>query len=187
MIGMQRFRSNLAQMAAMAGKANASTRIGLVTSYDPDRYAVKIELQPDATETGWCPIMTLMAGQGWGVYFGPAKGDQAIVIFMEGDSLAGLCVGFLPSDEDVPPRVEAGELHLIHKDDAHLKFLAGGLIQSKGTWEHEGPFSATGDVLDNSATNAATMKVHRDAYNGHAHGGVEPGAGTSEVTDTLAE
>lgn len=182
-------RSNLGGLAKMAAGGFGKPKEGLVSSYDPDAGAVKVRLQPEDIETGWCPIQLLMAGAGFGVYAGPAVGDLALILFAEGDVDHGICVGFLPNDEDRPPRVESGELHLIHKDGAHLKFLNDGTIVSKGRWVHDGDFEPSGDIkgggdiTDNIPSNDVTVKTLRDKYDAHAHTGVQTGGGTSGGTN----
>lgn len=187
MSGYDRLRAEISRSGQSAAANLAQPRTGLVTSYDPDRYAVKVEIQPENVETGWLPILTLMSGQGWGVYFGPSKGDQALVIFLEGDGLAGVCVGFLPSDEDVPPRVEAGEIILAHKSESFIRLEAGGVIRSKGTWEHEGPITATEEITARSEGTSALLGALLDAYLAHRHTGVQTGGGSTGTTDTEPE
>jgi phage baseplate assembly protein gpV len=87
--------------------------LGLITSYDPEAYAAKVMLQPEETETGWLPISTPMAGNGWGVYFGPSIGDQCRVDFQEGDKEVGFITGFLASDADRPPVVQSGQIVMV--------------------------------------------------------------------------
>lgn len=174
---MHRLRSALGGLAQMAAAGQMAASLGLVSSYDPDAVAVKVRIMPEDVETGWLPIKLLLAGQGWGVYAGPAVGDQALVIYQEGDPRAGVCVGFLSSDEDPPPRVLSGEIHLIAQDaDALIILRPDGSVASKGTWTHEGTFHATGavtseaDVIDFSdGASGVSMKVHRDAFNAHTH------------------
>jgi hypothetical protein len=147
--------------AAVALGLASKPRTGLVSSYDPKAYAVKVRLQPDDTETGWLPIETMMAGQGWGVYFGPSQGDQATVSFLDGDKDAGWCMGFLPSDGDRPPTVQSGEMQFIHKAGWFLKFLADG-IHSNGPWTHTGDFTASGTVTGTTDVNGGgkSLKTH---------------------------
>lgn len=140
-----RLRSTFAMLAQMAARGFAPPKLGKVTSYDPKTYAVKVMLQPEEIETGWLPIKVLMGGSAFGAYFGPANGDQALVIFHEGDATSGLCLGFLPSEEDQPPEVKSGEFHLIVKADAaHVIMKPDGTIASKGTWTHTGSMKVTG-------------------------------------------
>lgn len=177
-------RSAISELAKMGGAV--PMRLGLVSSYDgrAGKYAVKVRIMPEDVETGWLPIKLLLPGNGWGIYAGPSVGDQAAVIFQEGDGLTGVCIGFLPSDEDPPPAVASGEIHQIAKDgNAKVILKPDGSIASKGTWSHEGTFHATGnvtsaaEVIDHSnGTSGVSMKTHRDAFNSHSH--ADPQGGT---------
>lgn len=169
-------RSNLAQFARQAAGASPA-RIGLVTSYDPATHSVKVEVQPEGVESGWMPIQTMQIGAGWGVYAAPSQGDQAVVMFIEGDAEACVCIGFLPSDVDRPPNVPAGEIHLVHKAGAYLKLLSDGSIASNGTWAHTGDMTVTGDVHVTKTLTADTdVKTGTISLKTHKHGGVQSGA-----------
>src|SRR5260363_12451 len=43
-------------VAQQATQSRAATRHGIVTSYDPKTYAVKVQLQPEGVLTGWIPL-----------------------------------------------------------------------------------------------------------------------------------
>lgn len=177
--GYDRLRSNLAQLAKMAGQGQMDARAGTVSSYDPDGYLVKIRLQPEDIETGWLPIGQLMVGQGWGICAGPAIGDQALCVFLQGDINAGVCVCFLGSDEDPPPRVLSGEVHLRAQGDAASIILKpDGSIASKGTWTHTGDLVASGTINGQTDVIAAGKSGKN-----HTHGGVQTGSGHSLKPD----
>lgn len=192
------FASQVRQ-ASQLGR-DAATRDGIVSSYDPNRFAVKVRLQPDDIETGWLPIRVAQAGNGWGVYAAPAIGDLATVEFLEGDDLVGRVSGFLPNDVDQPPAVPSGELWLVHKAGAFIKLLTDGTlhieaaagIQSQGPWTHTGTLHTTGmvtsesDITDHTAADGAggvSMKKHRDAYNAAQYPGVTSGSAKTGTTD----
>lgn len=195
MSGFDALRSNVAQLAQMAARGFSPPRFGIVSSYDPDAYAVKVKLQPSDIESGWLPILVLQAGKAWGIYAGPAIGDMALIVFQEGDVDVGICLGFVPNDEDAPPKVESGEILLIHKDaDAFIKLQADGAINSKGTWTHEGTMDVSetihaggditsdADVIDASGVTLAEVRI---SYNAHHH--PDPQGGVSGGTDNPAE
>lgn len=191
-MSMARLRSNLAQHARMVAEGLAAARLGLVSSYDPDTYAVKVKIQPDDVETGWLPIITAGAGNSWGLYSAPMNGDQALVVFQEGDAQIGICLGFLYSDEDRPLSVPAGETWAVHKSGAFVKLTNDGKINSHGPWEHDGTFHATGaitseaDITDHTAADGSggvSMKAHRDAYNAAKYPGVAAGGASTGTTD----
>jgi phage baseplate assembly protein V len=124
---------NLADAASIFASVS-SARIGIVSSYDPKAYAVKVKVMPEEIETGWLKIMALQVGPGagFGIYAAPDIGVQAVIIHQEGDRNNGICVGFLNDDEeDLPPPdpgVPSGEIHVLHKSGSYLKFSKDGDI-----------------------------------------------------------
>lgn len=60
-------------------------RMGIVTSYDPNRYTAKVKLMPEAAdpdqsqdlpESGWMPVSTQWVGAGWGMYCPPTRASR---------------------------------------------------------------------------------------------------------------
>lgn len=184
-------QSHMRLQALMAGGVISAPRIGLVSSYDPGNYEVKVRIQPSDTETGWLPIVTQMAGAGFGVYFAPAIGDQAVVAFQEGSVEAGFCIGFLPSDAAQPPNVPSGEGLIQHKDGALLHFKPDGVVElvAPGGLNITADTTITGalvvteDITDTNGDNSVTVKQLRDAYNAHHHPGVQSGSSSTGTTD----
>ena len=123
-----RLANHMRLQAAMNAGTLGRPKHGLVTSYDLNNYLVKVQIQPENFETGWIPICTLMAGNGFGIYFGPSQNDQAVVLFQDGDWDSGFCIGFLPSDVDQPPSVPSGEIHVVHKAGSSLIFTNDGKV-----------------------------------------------------------
>jgi len=140
--------------------------MGLVSSYDPARYAVKVELQPAGTITGWIPLGALWVGAGWGLYAPPSIGDMVEVSFAEGHGEAGMCGLKFFNDDDQPLPVTSGEFWLVHKTGAYFKLLNTGALtfsDGKGAtltmngdgtmtsaatmWTHTGTFMVNGDVI----------------------------------------
>lgn len=188
MTGFAQLRNAIAQSGELSAAQYEPGAKGLVSSYDPKAYAVKLRLQPSDVETGWLPIKALQAGADFGVYAAPNLGDQMVIEFENGDAQVGMVSGSLPSKQDRPPEVAAGEILIKHKSGAFLRFAADGDIEFKtegeirsaGTWLHDGDFT------DNSGSNSVTVKELRDAYNEHKHIGVQTGPGISGPTDTPA-
>lgn len=187
MTGYYRLGSNLSALAQGAAAGFIALRAGLVSSYDPDGYAAKVRIQPEDTETGWLPLLTLLSGSGWGVCAAPAIGDQALVAFLQGDVNAGFVIGFLFDDQSPPPRVESGEIHLRAKGDAaSIVLRANGDIASAGSWVHMGSLHVTEDV-----TVEADVIVGGDVRAGdepvslttHTHGGVQGGSAHTTAPD----
>jgi uncharacterized protein involved in type VI secretion and phage assembly len=123
---MRQLQNAMTQRAMLAAAQKISRMHGLVQSYDPNTYSVKVALQPSGILTGWIPIETQAIGNGWGVAYGPQIGDQAVVDFADGDPEAATVSGFIYSDQDRPPPVPSGELWTVHKSTSALKFLTNG-------------------------------------------------------------
>lgn len=121
-------RSAMQGMVSQALAGLGHPRIGILIDYDPDRHAVKVNLQPDNLETGWIPLVPLFAGPSFGVFVGPQPGLQALVIFQESDAQVGICIGFIPNVEDVPPSVPAGQMLLVDSAGAKLAFTNDGKL-----------------------------------------------------------
>ena len=114
--------------------ARYQKRVVYVTSYDPERHAFKGAVQPGGQETGWIPIEAQHVGNGFGVLNAPIVGDCYEVTFQEGDLETGRGASRLHSDEDKPPRIEAGEMLLKHQSGSTIFFDKSGNvhIKSKG-------------------------------------------------------
>lgn len=122
----------------------------------------------------------------YGIAYCPPDGSECVVVYLGGRRSSGVIIA-TGHRETRPKDLQPGEAMLYNGlTDTWIRMCADGVIRSKGPWEHDGAFSATGDILDRSAVNAATMKIHRDAYNAHHHGGVTAGGAMTGVTDTAA-
>lgn len=112
----------------------AQPRMGLVSSYDPDRYAVKVKLQPEGIETGWMPLTSLSVGNKFGIFSPPALGDQIFIAFLEGSGGSPVAVGGVYSDEDRPVvdgigGCPAGETWIVHSSGARIRLLNDGTME----------------------------------------------------------
>lgn len=193
-----RHQNHMRMQAALAQGLVGKPKGGLVTDYDPDHYAVKVMLQPENIETGWLTIETAMAGNGYGIYAAPTNGDQAMVSFLEGDKEVGWCTGFLPNDVDQPPSVPAGQIWVLHKDGAFLKFLPDGVVAltAPGGFDVTADTTITGKLhVTDDVTLDSDLNVDGDtAFTGsnvihggknigktHEHSGVTTGGGNTGV------
>lgn len=109
---------------AMADQAD--TCVGLITSYEPATFSVKVTLQPDGILTGWLPLCSPWIGNGWGMFAAPSIGDMVAVHFFGGDLEAGFVEGRLYNDIDRPLPVPSGEFWLQHSSGSFLKFTSDG-------------------------------------------------------------
>lgn len=173
---------------SMAGKDSA--RQGIITAYDPVAYAVKVQLQPTGEETGWIPLSTPWAGNGWGFAAGPVIGAVAQVGFDSGLTGVGMAEGQFYNDEDRCPGPPSGEFWLLHQSGSLLKFLNNGevLLSAKKKLTYDAPVHhfTGGDVrVDENLTvvkqisdlNGRYGSVNRirTVYSGHTH--LEKGQG----------
>ena len=82
---------------------------GTVTSWDAKKHLAKVTLQPEGQESGWLPVQTLAAGNGYGHMSGLTAGDQVEVTFQEGEFEAGAITSRVHSEQAPAPTVESGE------------------------------------------------------------------------------
>lgn len=107
-------------------------RLGLVSAYDPDKHAVKVQLQPEGTMTGWIPLTSMSVGNGFGVAFAPNIKDQVEINFDSGDHQSARVMTRHFSKEDKAPRLEAGEFALIHGSGSQIKQSKDGTVTIAG-------------------------------------------------------
>ncbi len=185
---------------------HADTKMALVSSFDPARYAVKVTLQPEGNLTGWLPLGALWVGAGWGLYAPPSIGDMVEVQFEDGHPEAGIAGLKFFNDTDQPLSVNAGEFWLVHKSGAFFKLLNSGALSfadgqgatltmngdgsmttAANAWTHNGPLTVTGatdlqgDVTLGGSMNSSSGDFVIDGVNvkTHGHSGVATGPGTS--------
>lgn len=116
--------------AQMAQGEKTGNRVGIVTAYDPAKYAVKVKMWPDTEESlGWIPLASTYVGNGWGLVAGPSINDQVKVAFDREDQDAGVVVGRMFTDVEQPPAVPSGDLWLVHKSGSLLKFHGDGTVE----------------------------------------------------------
>lgn len=152
-------------------------RHGTVTSYDPDKHAAKVQLQPGGQETGWLPIHAHLVGDGWGVVAGLNVGDQVEVAFENGDLDIGKIASRVHSDKEKPPKVQAGELLATKKDTGSILWDNDGNITWTGAngqvikTDKKGNTSITLNVSNtqNSDSNSPTLTVTLKDQNNKNH------------------
>lgn len=157
---------------------------GIITAYDPEAYAVKVQLQPTGEETGWIPLSSPWVGNGWGMAAGPMIGAVVEVEFDSGLPGAGMAAGQFYNDEDLCPGPPSGEFWLVHQSGSLLKFLNSGevLLSAKVKLTYDAPahyFTGGNVLIDENLTvvkdicdcNGQYGTVHRirTVYVGHTH------------------
>ena len=144
---------------ASQDQSTGAPRFGTVTSVDPATATARVTLQPEAVLTGWLPILSPWAGNGWGLVCPPSPGDQVLVLPQEGDAEHGLIIATSWSAHTAPPAAPTGEFWLVHRSGSFLKLQNDGTVQVKGDLHVEG------DVYDRHGA----MSVLRARYNAHVH------------------
>jgi len=156
---MDRLINALKGHAAAQDQSSGTPRFGIVTSVDPSRATARVTLQPEGVLTGWLPILTPWAGNGWGLVCFPSPGDQVLVIPQEANAEHGLVIAASWSDRATPPPAPCGEFWILHRSGSFLKLLNDGTIQIHGD------LHVDGDVYDNHGP----MSALRKHYNAHIH------------------
>jgi uncharacterized protein involved in type VI secretion and phage assembly len=167
---LDRMRREAARQQDNVGK----TKLGTVTSYDPNNFAVKVMLQPEGIETGWMPVASPLVGNGWGMFLPPSSGDQVIVSFQENGHEVPLATLRLYDDKNRPLIVPSGEMWLVHETGSYLKLTNDGKVS----------FNASAEIdagnLSNAVLTLATSAI-MSIYNGHTHEVIAVGSQTAPV------
>lgn len=110
----------------------AYTRLGIVSSSNPQDSTIKVLLQPDNVEAGPMPFCTPWIG--W--YAPPNAGDQCLVIFQEGNKGVPIGALLLYWDQAQPPSgVKLGEAILHHSSGSFVKLSNDGKVTLNGNVE----------------------------------------------------
>lgn len=178
---------------------------GIVTGYDPNKYAAKVTLQPDNLKTGWLPVAAHWIGNGWGMFSPPSPGDQVNVEFIDGDIGAGTVTSRIWDSNNKPLAVQAGEWWLVHKSGQFIKLTndgkltlsdahgatitldgAGNLVSQATQWTHTGPVEFKSAVhFDDNVQVDKTLTANADVVGGgkslknHTHPGVQSGGSST--------
>lgn len=172
-----------------------SSRVGAITSYDPNTFTAVVSLQPDSIITGWLQIASPWIGNKWGMFAAPNIGDLVQVEYINGDLQAGMIVGRFYNQVSQPLPVPSGEFWLVHKLLQSLKLTNDGKIaisdghgatitmngdgtitSAASTWNHTGTVSFTGNVNVSETLTATTDVVGGGkSLKSHVHGGVQIG------------
>lgn len=167
-----RLQNIMRLQAMLAASGMAQTRFGLITSYDPKNYCAKATLQPGGQETGWLPVKTLWAGNGWGLFMPPPVGSQVEILFQEGSVDVGVIQGLVFSTADAPLNVPAGEAWLVHQSGSFFKLTNDGKLSMNSTAEID--IGNLGQTL-----HTIVIDTFQALFNGHTHSGVQAGSANS--------
>lgn len=177
------------------GDDGTGPRTGTVTSYDPVNGAVKVAIQPEGRETNWIKLDCPGVGNGWGVQIGPQVGDEVTVSFDSSDPNLGKITARHTNSLNLPLPVPSGEIWMVHKTGALLKFNNDGTvsIHSPVSISYDAPqhhFTGGPVSMDHklTVTDAAgievvggDVKADTISLKNHRTSGVTPGGGTSSV------
>lgn len=108
--------------------------IGEISSVDPQHWVAKVKLLPDNVETGWLPLPSTYAGNGYGIWGLPDDGTQVFVIFEGADYNLGKIVCYVSNLVDTPPQLSQGQLNISNAAGAKVLLdTDGSVIVNDGT------------------------------------------------------
>jgi uncharacterized protein involved in type VI secretion and phage assembly len=106
-----------------------------ITGYNPEKHQAKGILLPHMVETGWVPLSSQHAGDGYGVMVGPnvgsaedLDGDWMDVEFENGDPNTPVFKNKHFTQADNPPVVQSGEILVKHQSGGSTLHKADGSI-----------------------------------------------------------
>ena len=114
----------------MSGGENSHVVAGQVSALaasDPAGQVKVIFPHLGGVESGWCPVVTPMAGPGRGFVFLPEVGDQVLVALESGDASRGFVLGGIWSGTQNPPKGDgnpaANNLRFVRSRSGHQVVL----------------------------------------------------------------
>jgi phage baseplate assembly protein V len=170
MIGAINNAMRLQALRAVGTKTHS--RLGIITGYDPNKYSVKVSLQPEGIATGFIRFAAAWVGNGWGLFAPPSINDPVSVIFIDGELTASYAECCFFNNALVPLAVPSGELWIVHALGQSVKFTndgklslndghgASAVLNGDGTitsaaskWTHTGEMDISGTVNITGTTN----------------------------------
>lgn len=151
----------------------AFTRLGIITAYDPNLYAVKARLLPEDSKTplelGWLPIHSPWVGNGWGMLCPPSPGDVCEIHFLDASLQNGVVSLRNYNAEERALPVPSGEFWLVHKDGAKIQITNDGniTIHSNNTVNVNAQTVNIGDTSGN--LKKLLTETAADVFNSHTH------------------
>lgn len=166
-------------------------RRGIVQSVDTVRMRVRVLVQPEGALTGFIPIASLMAGNGYGILAAPLPGDQVLVVPTDGfaDSLVAVC-GHWSTANQPPAGYNDGEIWHVTKAGPLVKLLNNGTVivqDASGTtltMNNDGTTTLTGDLRVIGEVYRGYGGPDQVSLGGHGHKqGVDSHGDTEADTD----
>ena len=116
-------------MSALIGNdIGATAHSGIITSIDPKNYKVKVLLSILQIETDWIRVISPYVGQGWGIVALPHVGNEALVIFLNGELNDGVVIGCLYSENVDHPPESAQHPAIVHETGSRIVLNHDGSI-----------------------------------------------------------
>lgn len=115
--------------ALRATGEDTSSRLGTVTSYDPNSYSIVATIQPENIKTGALPLASPWVGNQWGLFCPPSIGDLVDLHFIDSDLQAGFAVSRFYTNDNRPLKVDSGEFWIVHQTGSFLKFHNDGTVE----------------------------------------------------------
>lgn len=198
----EKLAASMRKHADMVNQAIAKPRTANISSYDPNKHAVKVRwvaigdasMTGDGTEeSGWIPLGAFGVGNGFGCVSAPNIGDMVEISFTGGSTNAPKIIGRYFSSVAMPPVVPAGESWIVHSTGAFAKLNTQGqvLMQDKAgstvTLNGDGTGQATfasGYTINANTTIKGTLLVTEEitGEGGMAISGTNSNGATSTVT-----
>lgn len=128
------FLNVMRQQASFVGNNIAYLRLGIVTSFNPDKFTIRAKILPEDENpannlTGDLPIVSSFVGNGWGMVAAPAIGDMCVIDFQQANYNNGVVIGFLYDSKKSPPAAPSKEFWLVHETGSYLKFKNNGDVE----------------------------------------------------------
>lgn len=185
-------------MAAMDAQV-AKPRFAVVQSVDPATMTAKVTIQPENVLTGWLPILSPIAGQGWGVVAPPSPGQQVVVAFQEGRDGAGVVLGAVYSTTHAVPApssvtVAAGEMAIVHPSGSFMHFSGNNvrvqtaqdlIVNTTGNATIHAAVNATVSAANAATVSAASIGLVSNVITAGAVGGTAQRLATEEFVLTV--
>lgn len=178
------FLNQFKQLANAERSNETYLKYGRITAYNPTSYTVRVMLYPEEIETGWLPIGTIWAGNGWGIYCGPLIDMPCKVSFQEGDLDNAIVDCYVNLGAFRPiGGINSGELLLQHSSGSYIKFHNNGNISIHANAALEvtsptvtvtgGNVTITGSSVNLGEDTETFRKVMAESaipiYNSHTH------------------
>jgi hypothetical protein len=149
---MNRLSNALKRDASTMDAMKGQTRFGIVESYDPNTYAVKVMIQPDGVLSGWLPLPAVSVGSNT-VVAGPNIGDQVSLSAVEGAGEQLIVMGRHFDVMNTPPispatgtPVQSGEVGMFGADGSYIHLTGGNIFAACGTLTLTGSLALTGQI-----------------------------------------